>query len=257
MTMRSNLWLSTKRLGLVSAFAAIAGLSTTPAAGQMLAGDHVSTDSGDLIVHEVGHASFVMGWNGRTIYVDPVGDGYGDLPPPDLILITDVHGDHLNADTLRNVAQATTRLVAPAAVAEQLPAPLQDRTTVIANGEQQTVMDVAIEAVPMYNLTEERLNYHEKGRGNGYVVTLGGRRIYISGDTEDIPEMRALEDIDVAFVCFNLPYTMTEEQAASAVREFQPAIVYPYHYRGSDVQAFASLVGQDSGVDVRILEGWY
>jgi L-ascorbate metabolism protein UlaG (beta-lactamase superfamily) len=109
----------------------------------------------------------------------------------------------------------------------------------------------------MYNLTEERLQYHDKGRGNGYVVTLGGRRIYISGDTEDIPEMRALEDIDAAFVCFNLPYTMTEEQAASAVREFAPTIAYPYHYRGSDVEEFASLVGTDGGVEVRVLDGWY
>lgn len=237
--------------------ASVAGLSATAAFGQMLTGDHIATDNGDLVIHEVGHATFLMGWNGHTIYVDPVGDGLGDLPPPDLILISDVHGDHLNADTLQNVAQATTRIIAPAAVAEQLPAPLQGRTTVMANGERQTIMDISIEAVPMYNTTEERLNYHPKGRGNGYVVTVGGTRVYISGDTEDIPEMRALKDIDVAFICFNLPYTMTEEQAASAVREFKPGIVYPYHYRGSDPQKFATLVGADSGVDVRILDGWY
>ncbi len=239
------------------AFLATAALSATSAFGQPLMGDHIATDNGDLIVHAAGHATFVMGWNGRTIYVDPVGDSLGDLPPPDLILITDVHGDHLNADTLQNVAQADTMIIAPAAVAEQLPAPLQARTTVLGNGQRQTAMGINIEAVPMYNLTQERLDYHAKGRGNGYIVTLGGRRIYISGDTEDVPEMRALEDIDVAFICFNLPYTMTEEQAASAVREFRPGIVYPYHYRGSDVQKFAALVGTDSGVDVRVLEGWY
>jgi L-ascorbate metabolism protein UlaG (beta-lactamase superfamily) len=118
------------------------------------------------------------------------------------------------------------------------------------------LLDLSVEAVPMYNLTPDRLQYHDKGRGNGYVVTLGGRRVYISGDTEDIPEMRALEDIDVAFVCFNLPYTMTEEQAASAVREFAPTIVYPYHYRGSDVERFTELVGSDAGVEVRT-GGWY
>jgi L-ascorbate metabolism protein UlaG (beta-lactamase superfamily) len=116
---------------------------------------------------------------------------------------------------------------------------------------------MTIEAVPMYNLTEERLGYHEKGRGNGYVVTMGGTRIYISGDTEDIPEMRALEDIDVAFVAFNLPYTMTEEQAASAVLEFQPAVVYPYHYRGSDVDAFAATVARGNA-DIEVRRGaWY
>jgi L-ascorbate metabolism protein UlaG (beta-lactamase superfamily) len=240
-------------LGILAA----AALSATSAFGQALMGEHIATNNGDLVVHAAGHATFVMAWNGRTIYVDPVGDGLADLPPPDLILITDVHGDHLNADTLQNVAQADTLIVAPAAVAEQLPAPLQGRTTVLANGEQQSIMGMNIEAIPMYNLTEDRLNYHSKGRGNGYVVTLGGRRVYISGDTEDIPEMRALENIDVAFICFNLPYTMTEEQAASAVREFRPGIVYPYHYRGSDPEKFASLVGADSGVDVRILDGWY
>ncbi len=106
----------------------------------------------------------------------------------------------------------------------------------------------------MYNLTEDRLKFHSKGRGNGYVLTLGGKRIYISGDTEDVPEMRALKDIDVAFVCMNLPYTMSPEQAASAVKEFKPKAVYPYHYRGSDVQKFKELVGPAS--EVRIRE-WY
>lgn len=224
---------------------------------QPLTGDRITTDDGELVIHEVEHATFVMSWNARTIYVDPVGDGLGDLPPPDLILITDVHGDHLSTDTLQNVAQASTTIVAPAAVAEQLPSPLRSRTTVLGNGERETVMGITIEGVPMYNLTDERRRYHAKGRGNGYVITLGGRRVYISGDTEDIPEMRALEDIDVAFICFNLPYTMTEEQAASAVREFRPGIVYPYHYRGSDVARFAALVGTESGIDVRVLEGWY
>ncbi|HSG63583.1 MAG TPA: MBL fold metallo-hydrolase, partial [Gammaproteobacteria bacterium] len=113
--MRSNLWPVTNLPSLVVTLAAVGGLSAAPAFAQMLTGDHVATDNGDLIVREVGHASFLVGWNGRTIYVDPVGDGFGDLPPPDLILITDVHGDHLNADTLQNVAQATTRIVAPAA----------------------------------------------------------------------------------------------------------------------------------------------
>jgi L-ascorbate metabolism protein UlaG (beta-lactamase superfamily) len=137
-----------------------------------------------------------------------------------------------------------------------LPESLRAKTTVLANGETKSVKGVSIEAVPMYNTTPERLQYHTKGRGNGYVVTLGGKRVYISGDTEDIPEMRALKNIDVAFVCFNLPYTMTEEQAASAVRDFAPKIVYPYHYRGSDIAKFKKLVGNDAGIEVR--EGsWY
>jgi L-ascorbate metabolism protein UlaG (beta-lactamase superfamily) len=244
-------------LRLVSGLLAIAALSTQVAFGQALTGDRVATNNGDMIVHEIGHASLVLGWNGRNIYVDPVGETLSDLPPPELILITDVHGDHLDVDTLQDITRANTAIIAPAAVAEQLPVSLRDRTTVLANGEQETTMGINIEAIPMYNTTEERLDYHAKGRGNGYVVTLGGRRVYISGDTEDIPEMRALEDIDVAFICFNLPYTMTEEQAASAVRELQPDIVYPYHYRGSDPDKFAALVGEANGTEVRILEGWY
>lgn len=221
-----------------------------------MSGDRVPTERGDLIIHPVNHGTLAMAWNGHTIYVDPVGGGerFTDLPAPDLILVTDIHGDHLDADTLQAVATAETRLVAPAAVIEKLPADLQEAATVLANGETTMLLDLTVEAVPMYNLTEERLKYHARGRGNGYIVTLGGVRVYLSGDTEDIPEMRALSDIDVAFVCFNLPYTMTEAQAASAVRAFRPEVVYPYHFRGSDVEAFAEQVGDASEVRIR---DWY
>jgi len=238
------------------AFFLLAWLALGTASAQDLTGDRVATEQGDLIVHPVNHATFVLGWNGEIVYVDPVGGGerFADLPPPDLVLITDIHGDHLNADTLQAIAGEETAIVAPGAVADQLPDGLKSKTTVLANGETTSFAGMSIEAVPMYNVTEDRLKFHDKGRGNGYVLTLGGKRVYISGDTEDIPEMRALEGIDVAFVCFNLPYTMTEEQAASAVREFRPHIVYPYHFRGSDVNEFARLVGNAS--EVRILQ-WY
>jgi L-ascorbate metabolism protein UlaG (beta-lactamase superfamily) len=232
------------------------GALTGPAGAQQLKGDEVSTSNGPLVIHPISHATFAMAWDGKTLYNDPVGgaDAFNGLPRPDLILITDIHGDHLDVDTLHGVVQADTRLVAPSAVAEMLPEDLRAKTTVLANGEMSSLMGLAVEAIPMYNTTEERLQYHTKGRGNGYVLTMGGKRIYISGDTEDIPEMRALENIDVAFVCFNLPYTMTEEQAASAVNEFAPDIVYPYHYRGSDVDKFKSLV--DAGIEVRVGD-WY
>ena len=221
-------------------------------------GDHIATSEGDLIVHPINHATFVMSWKDETIYVDPVGASkrFGGLPKPDLILVTDIHGDHLSPETLEAVAEAKTTIVAPSAVAEKLPEKLRKQTTVLPNGETKSVAGVSIESVPMYNLTADRLKYHNKGRGNGYVVTLGGKRVYLSGDTEDIPEMRALKNIDVAFVCMNLPYTMTEEQAASAVREFKPKIVYPYHYRGSDTEKFKKLVGSDSSIEVR-LRDWY
>ena len=221
-------------------------------------GDVIPTDNGDLVIHPISHATFAMGWDGKTIYVDPVGgaEAFADLPAADLILITDIHGDHLDADTLEAVTGSDATIVAPQAVIDQLSEQLASQAHRLDNGGEMTMLDVALEAVPMYNLTEDRLGFHEPGRGNGYVVTMGGQRIYISGDTEDIPEMRALENIDVAFVCFNLPFTMTEDQAASAVVEFAPRIVYPYHYQGSDVDAFAAMVGEADGIEVRI-GGWY
>ena len=234
---------------------ALMGMTASGVSAQMM-GDHIPTSGDDLIIHPVDHASFVMTWGPHPIYVDPVGGAaaYEGLPRPHIILVTDIHGDHMNAETLTALATGPARIIAPAAVAEQLPEALRSRVTVLANGETMDFMGVSIEAVPMYNLSQDRLQFHSKGRGNGYVVTTGGVRTYISGDTEDIPERRALQDIDVAFVCFNLPYTMTEEQAASAVRAFRPDIVYPYHYRGSDVQRFASLVGDAS--EIRI-GAWY
>lgn len=227
------------------------------AAGK-LEGDRVPSADGDIVIHPINHATLALGWKDKTIYVDPVGGAgrFEGLPKPDLILVTDIHGDHLNAETLEAVAGDTTVIVAPAAVAEKLTAKLRTRTTVLANGEKKDVAGAGIEAVPMYNLTASRLQYHNKGRGNGYVVSLAGKRLYFSGDTEDIPEMRALKNIDVAFVCMNLPYTMTVEQAADAVRAFKPRIVYPYHYRGSDTEKFKSLVGADAGIEVR-LRDWY
>jgi len=239
-------------LGSVVAVVAAAGAADT------LDGDRLSTDHGDMIIHPVNHATFVMGWNGKTIYVDPVGGAkrFENLPRPDLILITHGHSDHFDVGTLEGVALTNTVIVAPPSVALELPGNLARHALVLTNGATAGVIGVSVEAVPAYNLTAGRLKYHPKGRDNGYVVTLGGRRVYISGDTEDIPEMRALKDIDVAFVCMNLPYTMTVEQAAAAVRAFKPKIVYPYHCRGSDLEKFKSLVGADSGVEVRVRD-WY
>jgi L-ascorbate metabolism protein UlaG (beta-lactamase superfamily) len=223
-----------------------------------ISGDPIPTSRGDLIVHPINHATFVMQWAGKMIYVDPVGGAarFEGLPPPDLILVTDIHGDHMNADTLTAIVQAETVIIAPQAVRDALPAALHGATQVLANGGTQSLADIAVEAIPMYNLTPERLQYHAKGRGNGYVLTLGGKRVYIAGDTEDIPEMRQLRDIDVAFVPMNLPFTMTVQQAADAVREFKPKIVYPYHSRGSDLDEFTRLVGTDVGVEVRVRQ-WY
>ncbi len=190
---------------------------------------------------------------GKTIYVDPVGPGYDHLPKPDLILITDIHGDHLHMKTLEAVKRPDTLIIAPPAAATNLPG-----AKLLRNGERTDFATWTIEAVPAYNMKrgpEPGKLYHEKGRGNGYVLTYGGKRFYISGDTEAIPEMRALKNIDVAFVCMNLPYTMPPEEAAEAVRAFKPKVVYPYHYRGSDLKVFDQAL-QGSGIEVRIRD-WY
>lgn len=222
-------------------------------------GDVYETASGEIAIFPVSHASFVMKTPNMVIYVDPVGgaDAYSQHPAPDLILITHEHGDHYDAETLAGLVEEGTQLVTNPAVFDMLPADLKGRAVAIANGENTTVGEMSINAIPAYNTTEERLQYHPEGRDNGYVLGIGGRRIYIAGDTEDIPEMRALEDIFIAFVPMNLPYTMDVEQAASGVAAFAPTYVYPYHYRGSDPDAFAeNLAGSDVGTEV-VMGPWY
>jgi L-ascorbate metabolism protein UlaG (beta-lactamase superfamily) len=222
----------------------------------------IATENGPLAIHPVEHATFVMEWNGKTIAVDPVGGvaRFASFGKPDLILITHTHGDHLSVDTVKALAQPSTTIVAPASVAGEFPVTDRERITAVANGESVKWGDSLIEAVAMYNLTPERLNFHPKGRGNGYVVTLGNTRVYIAGDTEDIPEMRSLENVDLAFVCMNLPYTMDVDAAADAVLEFKPKVVIPYHYRGkggmSDLEVFRSRVARDPNIEVRLLD-WY
>ena len=237
-------------------------VSCAVAAGEIPASDRIATGDGPLVVHAIDHATFVMEWNGKTIAVDPVGgaEAFTSFPKADLILITHTHGDHLSLDTVASLVKESTAIIAPASVAEAFPESDRARISVIANGESTQWGGSAIEAVPMYNLDPEKQKFHPKGVGNGYIVTLGGTRIYIAGDTEDIPEMRSLENVDAAFVCMNLPYTMDVDAAADAVLEFKPKIVYPYHYRGkggmSDLDRFRSLVAQNPAIEVRLLK-WY
>ena len=236
-------------------------LSVTRAAAE-LTRDSIGTADGELTIHPINHATFVMTLGEQVIYVDPVGgpDVFAGFKPPDLILITHIHGDHTSAETMTGVSAETTRVVAPATVAEKLGEGVPGELTILTNGETFELDGIRVEAVPAYNLTEERQDFHPHGRDNGYVVTIAGKRIYIAGDTEDIPEMRELEDIDAAFVCMNLPYTMTVERAADAVLDFAPEIVYPYHYRGkggmSDLDTFTKLVSADPAIEVRLLK-WY
>jgi L-ascorbate metabolism protein UlaG (beta-lactamase superfamily) len=229
------------------------------ARAQDAGGDTYETDNGEITIFPVSHASFVMTVPGMVIYNDPVegAAAYEGHPAPDLILITHEHGDHYDPETLAGIVGEETRLITNPAVYDMLPEDLKAKASAMANGDSTSVGDMTIEAIPAYNTTEDRLQYHPQGRDNGYILNIDGRRVYIAGDTEDIPEMRALTDIHIAFVPMNLPFTMDVDQASSAVAEFAPDYVYPYHYRGSDPQEFADKVTA-SGVETQVVMGpWY
>jgi L-ascorbate metabolism protein UlaG (beta-lactamase superfamily) len=214
----------------------------------------------NIEITPLSHATFVINWDDQIIYVDPVGGAaaFIEMPDANLVLITDIHYDHLNEETLAAV-KGESDVVVPQAVADKITG--FEPNYILNNGDTKNIAGIEITAVPMYNLTDERLKFHSKGRGNGYVLEKNNYRIYISGDTEDIPEMRSLKNIDKAFVCMNLPYTMDVQQAVSAVLEFKPKEVVPYHYRGTegfqDVEAFQKHVNEaDKNIKVTLLD-WY
>ncbi len=216
-----------------------------------------------IVVIPVQHASFIMTLNQETIYVDPIGEAadYTDFEKPDIVLLTDIHADHFLPEVLSAVMDSTTTLIMPQAVYDKSPDSLRVAAKILKNGEETDFSGIHIKALPMYNLGAEAQKFHPQGRGNGYLLEADGKRIYISGDTEDIPEMRALKDIDLAFICMNLPYTMTVDQAVDAVLEFKPKKVYPYHYRGSegfsDVDRFKKEVeDKNPNIQVEVLN-WY
>lgn len=217
----------------------------------------------DINVQPIEHATFAITWNGKSLLFDPSTDKekLQNIKSPDLVFITDIHGDHFNISTLATLDLSKTEFVVPQVVADQLPEKFHKNMHILKNGDSIELAGIKIEAIPMYNLPESGDAFHSKGRGNGYVITLGTKRVYISGDTEDIPEMRSLKDIYLAFICMNLPYTMTVKQAADAVIAFKPKVVYPYHYRGqngkSDISTFKQLVSdRDKSINV-LLRDWY
>jgi L-ascorbate metabolism protein UlaG (beta-lactamase superfamily) len=213
-----------------------------------------STEAGPVRITPLSHASTLIEAGGKTIYLDPAKPvDFSARPKADLVLITDIHGDHMDPDSIKLVSQAQTEILAPPAVVQTV-----SQAKPIANGETKTWRSWTIEAVPAYNLKRGPAPgklFHDKGRGNGYVLTYGGKRFYFSGDTEGVPEMRALKNIDVAFVCMNLPYTMPPDEAADAVKAFHPKLVIPYHYRGSDLTVFQKKL-EGTGIEVRLLN-WY
>lgn len=226
-----------------------------------LTGDHLATTNGDVVIHPLFHASLVLGWNGTIIYTDPDDDSafmarYQGLPKADLILITHSHGDHYSAGQISNVRGSNAVIIVPQAVYDRSDfAPFRPSAIALPYGASTNVLGLRVEAVPAYN------GNHLSPINNAYVLSIGGRRILISGDTGDVPEIRALTNIDVAFLCMNRPFTMTPNEATNSVRAFRPRVVYPYHYRdqsGATTNAayFKQILGTDLGIEVR-LRPWY
>jgi L-ascorbate metabolism protein UlaG (beta-lactamase superfamily) len=222
--------------------------------------DLIPTQKGDLRITPLHHASVMLEWGGKTFYADPAkGANFDGLPKADVILITDIHGDHLDLEAINAVRKEMTVFVAPPAVLEKLESLTTKLKIRLRNGDSHDVGGTTVEAVPMYNLQRgpsPGALYHDKGRGNGYVISFADKRVYISGDTECTDEMRALKDIDVAFVCMNLPYTMPPSEAAECVKAFHPKIVYPYHYRDSKLSEFEAPLAGQKGIEVRE-RAWY
>ena len=214
--------------------------------------DVIPTSEGDLEITFLGHGSLLFAFNGKTIYVDPwsrVAD-YSKLPEADIVLVTHEHQDHLDLQALASVRTDETAVVLTETCARQV-----EGGIMMQNGDVQTVKGVQVDAVPAYNVVHKRENgqpFHPRGVGNGYIMTFGDKRVYVAGDTEDIPEMKELQDIDCAFLPMNLPYTMTPEMVAEAAKAFRPNILYPYHYGDTDTSKLESLLNEEQGIEVRI-----
>jgi L-ascorbate metabolism protein UlaG (beta-lactamase superfamily) len=214
--------------------------------------DVIRTSAGDLELTFIGHGSLMMAFGGKIIHIDPysrVGD-YSQLPKADLIFLTHDHSDHLDPSALHSIRTGETVVVLPPVCADRVPGGI-----VMNNGDTRTVLGIKVQATPAYNLVHKRDNgqpFHPKGVGNGYVLTFGDKRLYVAGDTENIPEMKALHDIDCAFLPMNLPYTMTPEMVADAARAFKPRILYPYHYGETDPTRLRDLLKDTPEIEVRI-----
>ena len=230
----------------------------TPAPQGALTGDHLATTDGDILIRPINHASFLLQWKNIAIYCDPVGSAslYSTLPKADVVIISHSHSDHWSSSTVSSIRNTSgCAIFAPQAVANAMNTTLRPLTTIMANNTSASIRGFSISAIPAYN------SNHPVGSGNGYVLTIAGTRLYFSGDTGDIPETRALTNIDAAFLCMNIPFTMNVSSAVSVVRAFRPRIIYPYHYRNqdnslADLRLFEDLVSTDLGIEVRT-RPWY
>ena len=232
--------------GLVVGFVAMAG------AQDKFETDIIPTSAGDLKITFVGHGTMMFTFGGKIIHVDPYSElaDYAQLPKADLILLTHEHRDHLDLKALAPIRTSKTVLVLTETCAKQV-----EGGIVMKNGDVKTIEGLRIEAVPAYNIVHKRDTgqpFHPKGVGNGYVITFGDKRVYVAGDTENIPEMKALKGIDVAFLPMNIPSTMTPEMVADVAKAFKPKILYPYHYRDTDTSKLLDLMKDTKEIEIRI-----
>ena len=240
-------------VGLIALVLALGASSVAqPPADKKFEVDTIETETGDLKITCIGHGTLMFAYQDKIVHVDPVGReaDYTKLPKADLILITHEHGDHLDPKALDLLRQEDTQIVLTKICAERVPGGI-----VMKNGDTRTVGGFKIEAVPAYNIVHQRGNgqpFHPKGSGNGYIVTFGKTRVYIAGDTENTPEMKALKKINVAFLPMNLPYTMTPAMVADAARAFKPKILYPYHYGQTDPNELVALLKDCEDIEVRV-----
>jgi L-ascorbate metabolism protein UlaG (beta-lactamase superfamily) len=216
--------------------------------------DVFETSEGELTITFIGHGTLMMEFSGKIIHIDPVPRyaDYSQMPKGDLILVTHSHGDHFDTETIDLLKKSSTELVLSGLCYEQY-----GEGKVMKNGDSGTYADIKIDAVPAYNIKHMRSGdtpYHPKGEGNGYVLHLGDKKVYVAGDTENIPEMANLKNIDIAFLPMNVPYTMTPEMAADAAKMFKPKILYPYHYGNTDTGQLLKLMQNQTDTEVRIRE---
>jgi L-ascorbate metabolism protein UlaG (beta-lactamase superfamily) len=214
--------------------------------------DNITTSSGDLMITFIGHGTLIFTFNGKVIHVDPYGElaDYSILPKADIILITHEHSDHFDLAVIKMLRTNKTELVFTETCAKKISGGM-----VMKNGEVQTIQGIKIEAVPAYNIVHKSDNgqpFHPQGVGNGYILTFGDKRVYVAGDTENIPEMKTLQWIDVAFLPMNLPYTMTPEMVADAAKVLKPKILYPYHYGDTDTSQLLEILKDVREIEVRI-----
>lgn len=221
--------------------------------------DVIPTGGGGLTITFLGHGSLLLSFDGTTIAIDPyakVAD-YTTLPKADIILVTHEHGDHLDLGAIKAIRSDRTVVAANPAAAEKIPGAvvLKNGDRKVFPGARKNSPGIEVIAVPAYNLVHELspgVPFHPKGQGNGYVLTFGDKRVYVAGDTENIPEMKTLAGVDIAFLPMNLPYTMTPEMVADAARMLRPKILYPYHFGDTDTSRIIALLKDQKEIEVRI-----